>query len=378
MRLSVSKVYETKTGSRNSGAIRTVGAPGRYAHIDAMRALAVMLVVFAHGGLGAIVPGGSGVTIFFSISGFIITFLLLRERDKTGGFRIGDFYFRRAVKIFPPLIIAIVIPTIIYGLVNSVDWLAASAQVLFFYNWYKMAGGAEVLPGTGVVWSLSIEEQFYIVFALIWIACVRFRYWRQVLTALAIMAIAFSSVMRILLAVGNAPTERIYYGSDTRLDGIAWGVLTAIAFHKWMANGSVENRWTRLAGSAGAPVLAGALYLASLLIRDEFFRDTARYSLQSIAACIVIVYGFMQGSNVIRSGFNKMVGSGVVSLIGLASYSIYLVHLVLMLQISPLLESWPDWLSLTFLATIGVSAGVLLYKWVEVPVHNWRIRRRTG
>ncbi|WP_181365120.1 acyltransferase family protein [Arthrobacter sp. HMWF013] len=87
-----------------------------------MRAFAVMLVVVAHAGLGLIIPGGSGVTIFFTISGFIITYLMLRERDKTGGFSLGGFYFRRAVKIAPPLILAVVIPTLIYAIFEDINW----------------------------------------------------------------------------------------------------------------------------------------------------------------------------------------------------------------------------------------------------------------
>ncbi|MGF0263595.1 acyltransferase family protein [Rhodococcus ruber] len=95
-------------GNPVSGPVVTGGsAVPRFAHIDAMRAAAVILVVLAHGGLGDVIPGGSGVTVFFTISGFIITFLVLRERDKTSAFAIGPFYYRRVLKIVPPLLIAI-------------------------------------------------------------------------------------------------------------------------------------------------------------------------------------------------------------------------------------------------------------------------------
>src|ERR1700722_3081685 len=102
----------------------------RYAHIDAMRALAVMLVVFAHAGLSKIIPGGSGVTIFFSISGFIITYLLLREKDATGGFEIRGFYLRRGLKIGPPLIVCVIIPTLILATVREINWAPFTGIVL--------------------------------------------------------------------------------------------------------------------------------------------------------------------------------------------------------------------------------------------------------
>src|SRR3954469_19419128 len=88
-----------------------LNSANRFAHIDAMRAVAVGLVVVAHAGLDRVVPGGSGVTIFFSISGFIITYLVLRERDSAGGFAVGHFYLRRALKLGPPLVVIVFIPT---------------------------------------------------------------------------------------------------------------------------------------------------------------------------------------------------------------------------------------------------------------------------
>ena len=150
----------------------TANSDNRYAHIDAMRALAVMIVVVAHAGLGRTVPGGSGVTIFFTISGFIISYLLLRENDATGGFGIRAFYVRRLLKIGPPLLIAVLIPTLILALFKTINWSPFVGIVFFYFNWFKVAGGDAPLPGSGVVWSLSIEEQFYLGFALIWLLIV--------------------------------------------------------------------------------------------------------------------------------------------------------------------------------------------------------------
>ena len=170
----------------------------RYAHIDAMRAFAVMIVVVAHAGLGHIIPGGSGVTIFFTISGFIITLLVLRERDREGTFSVRRFYFRRAAKIFPPFIIAVVVPSAIWAVWHPDVWMGLLTQLLFVFNWAKPF--VHVLPGTEVVWSLSIEEQFYIVFALVWILLARRRYWRPVLSALALFAVVGSVAIRIAYA----------------------------------------------------------------------------------------------------------------------------------------------------------------------------------
>src|SRR4051812_6762421 len=168
----------------------------RYAHIDAMRALAVMLVVVAHAGLGAMVPGGSGVTIFFSISGFIITYLLLRENDATGSFGIRAFYVRRLLKIGPPLLVCILIPTIILAFFKAINWAPFAGIVFFYFNWFKATGVDAPLPGSGVVWSLSIEEQFYLGFALLWLIVVRSTARTRCLALLAGVAVVSSTTIR--------------------------------------------------------------------------------------------------------------------------------------------------------------------------------------
>ena len=346
-----------------------LNAAGRFAHIDAMRAFAVMLVVVAHAGLGDVIPGGSGVTIFFSISGFIITYLLLRERDKTGGFSVRRFYFRRIKKIGPPLLVAAVIPSLIFSFFAPLDWPAFLGQIFFFFNWFKVDGGHNVMPGTDVVWSLSIEEQFYIVFALFWSLAVKFRRWRAATAVIAVVCILWSTISRLVLAADPAMTHRIYYGSDTRIDGIAFGILAALAYHWWQERGSRPNRFVAIVSSDWLLAASLFIYLSSLIIRDDWFRDTFRFSLQSVAACFVIVYGLLPGSGAIRQVFYKATGLRVVQLLGLASYSIYLVHL-------SIVGAWhsairlPLFMDVAVTSFLGVLGGLILYRLVEVPIRS--------
>lgn len=345
----------------------------RFAHIDAMRAFAVMVVVVAHAGAGRVVPGGSGVTIFFTISGFIITFLLLRERDATGGFSIAGFYGRRVFKIAPPFLAAIVAPTLLFtALGGHVHWRAVLAQVFFAFNWLKVDGIPVVLPGSGVVWSLSIEEQFYIGFALVWAVAVRWKHWAALTTCLAGAAVVLSTGARIAFAASPGMSRRIEYGSDTRIDGIAWGVLLAIAYFSWLKRGERSTWFSRGFAHSWALLGAVAVYCLSLAIRDDWFRDTIRYSLQSTSAAAVILYGLLPGEGRMRRGFYALSTWRPVALLGLASYSIYLTHLVVASALRPHLTGIPRYAEFVVLVLLGVGTGIALYYLIELPVQRAR------
>lgn len=354
----------------------------RYRHVDAMRALAVMLVVVGHAGLGGIVPGGSGVTIFFGISGFLITYLLLRERDRTGTFGIGKFYSRRLLKIGPPLVAIIVVPTLVYAIWNEVDWSAFSAQAFFYYNWFKADGQmAGVLPGSGVVWSLSIEEQFYVVVAVVWFLVAGMRTALKWLTVLAVTMILVSTAARVVIATSAsvAEADRIYYGSDTRFDAIGWGVLTAVVYFSW-GHGRLPSLQL-LFGRTWIPLTALAAYLASLVIRDPWFRDTFRFSIQSIATCAVILYGFAATQTTFKHVFDSVVGVRLVQVVGLASYSIYLVHYGMDELVDLGVGGWTgagvaSAAVILVKVLVSVLAGVVLYYLIEKPFEKVRARLR--
>ena len=367
----------------------------QFAHLDAMRAAAVMLVVLAHAGL-EVVPGGSGVTIFFVISGFIITHLVLKEHRRTGGFDIAGFYRRRALKLAPPLLVALVLPTALYAwLVRPVNLGDFLGQVFFFFNWRYTDSQVDVLPGSIVVWSLSIEEQFYVVFALIWLLLVGRRRPATALAVLAGIAALASAGARVALHLGGASPDRIYFGTDTRLEAIAIGVLAAVWYARTTSERATGGRATggRAAGGrvtgegpAGAPawwgrdrvlVLAVLLYLASLLIRDDLFRETARYTAQAVAACLVVLWGLHGPTG--RLGARVLAGMRwkPIQLLGLASYSIYLLHLGAGHALTAVFGEMPGPAGVALRVLVGTVAGIACWWFVEEPVARWHHRRRT-
>ncbi|UDY24927.1 acyltransferase family protein [Nocardioides sp. Kera G14] len=347
-----------------------VNTAGRYAHVDAMRAFAVMLVVVAHAGLDKVVPGGSGVTIFFSISGFVITWVTIRERVRTGGFGLRGFYERRLLKLGPPLALVVVVPSLIWTLWKPLGLVAVLSQVFFFFNWVRIDTfpDSPVLPGSAVVWSLAIEEQFYIIFALLWLLVARRPNAVRLLGWAAAAVLVISSVERLILAMGLAdPENRIYYGTDTRIDGIALGTLTALLVHRGLS--------TRL-GRPWILIAAVVLFLTTLLYRDPLFRDTLRYTLQSVAACAVIAFGFATSSaDLIGRLFRTLAGASIVQLLGRASYSIYLAHYSMDYLIGWLWPDLPRAAGIPAKILVGVAVGVLIFEIVEKPVAAWNARR---
>lgn len=345
-----------------------------------MRALAVLLVVVAHAGLGSVVPGGSGVTIFFAISGFIITYTVLREREKTSAFNLRGFYVRRALKLFPPFLLLVVIPTVIYSFFGRIAWPQFASQLLFSYNWVYMNGGKQVLPGSEVVWSLAIEEQFYIAFALIWIFLVRKRSYLKYLILggliLAILSLAIRIV--IVFATSGDPHLRVYYGTDTRMDGIAIGIVAAAIFFclthnvNWSGEPRKFPRVESCLRSGWIPLVALVLYVLSLVLRDDSFRETLRYSMQAVGASLFMLWGLMRRDGRLRHGVQFVSELPIVRVIGLASYSIYLSHLTLDHVLEPVFASVPSWLRIIFLSIAGTVFGVLVWYIVERPIERWK------
>ncbi len=231
-----------------------------------------------------------------------------------------------------------------------------------------------VLPGSGVVWSLSIEEQFYLVFAAVWLALVRWRHSRVLLGSLAGAAFAMSIVMRFVLAGDPGSGTRIYYGTDTRMDGIALGVLTALLLHRWLRQGSPPTRWSRLLGSDVAFGICVVLYVVSLVVRDAEFRTTWRFTLQAIAACGIILYGFLGRDTKLKTAVMTVSSWRPVAVVGFASYSIYLVHLCAMELVRPVVGQLPPFLAGVLFVACGVGLGLLIYRVVEIPVLRWRNR----
>jgi len=354
---------------------------GRFEYLDALRAAAVSLVVVMHSGV-TITPGDGGVVVFFVISGFIITRLLLVERERTGSFDLYGFYRRRLYKLAPPLLVVVVLPTFIYAWFRPVDWGAVAAQIGFVYNWTKLHdydASLEVLPGSEVVWSLAIEEQFYIGFALVWLLMLKARRGRATLLVGALVVAAASLATRFLLSVGQPSDpalweqdrlQHVLRGTDTRLEAIALGVAVAAYCARGVGSARVQRLWAH----PGMIVLAGLLFVAaSLVFRGWWGEQAFRATFQALATVVTILH-FQAGGSA-TGAIARLVSWRPVQAVGLASYSIYLLHGPVLLALDPVMPAWPAGLLVLLRVLISLVTGYLLYAVLETRVLELRKRR---
>jgi peptidoglycan/LPS O-acetylase OafA/YrhL len=254
--------------------------------LDGIRAVCITFVVLGHLGFGDLIPGGLGVTAFFFISGYLITGLLAGEHDRLGRVDLPRFYGRRALRLLPELAAFIAILGLAIGpaLGQPLPLLQAFAAFTYWTNYYFVLG-LETCANcsvTGHLWSLSVEEHFYLVMPLVMAACA-FAPKRLggVLAAVLVAGLTWRLVAHYGLGASELYT---YKTTESRMDSIAWGCLAAVVQR------TRPDLIDKLRARAGLAFAAGiALLLATLLIRDPGFRATLRYSLQGLALAAVIL-----------------------------------------------------------------------------------------
>ena len=340
-----------------------------------MRAFAIAIVFLSHAGY-TFIPGGFGVTVFFFLSGYLITTLLVRELDTNGTINLPNFYWRRVWRIFPPMYAALAFAVIValLGLTESMPTVpAVTAQALHLSNYANLTDLRPGMPwGSRVFWSLAVEEHFYLVFPFVALFLLR-RYTprTQAITLLLIcgLVLVWRFILEGMLNVAYDPEyryERIFYATDTRIDAILFGCVMGVYLNPM---NSESPQW-----SARKAILwsgaAGVFLVGTVLIRNEFYRNTLRYSLQSLAL-FPIFYAAIQQPNL---GPFRMLNFSWVRFIGVLSYSLYLVHQVF---VKALRFNYPE-ISTPMVIVIagGLSFGLayLFHVFLERPAARMRKR----
>jgi peptidoglycan/LPS O-acetylase OafA/YrhL len=341
--------------------------------LDGLRAVAVLTVLTAHllehAEVTNVFPGSFGVTIFFFLSGYLITTLMRLEHEQTGTVSFRQFYLRRALRILPPFYLVLGLATLATALgflVNTLEPGAVLAQALHLTNYSIVAHGwwYGIAPGTFIFWSLAVEEHFYLVFP--WLFALLNRLETRKQQAWALLALAFAVLLWrcVLVFAFGASKNRIYPATDTRFDSILFGCALAL----W---GNPALDATRLSPRTWKWVLLPlALFglAASFVARAPWFLETFRYSVQGLCLFPVYVVAVRYPS----WGPMRALSWAPMKWLGRISYSLYLVHPVLLEALTSHL-TLPT--PLLFIAGYAVCIGVaaLLYETVERPMGRLRL-----
>ncbi|MBA8816868.1 peptidoglycan/LPS O-acetylase OafA/YrhL [Microbacterium halimionae] len=370
--------------------MKTAASPppktARYAGLDGLRAVAVILVVLYHLFPGWIFQSGFiGVDVFFVISGFLITSLLLRERVSTGKIALFSFWRRRARRLLPALALVLTVCSSLAWIVGGDVLVRLGQQLLsavtFSYNWVSIADGSAYFNAAMPelfrnLWSLAVEEQFYVVWPLIlplFLLIPRARFRVLIASALAVVSAAW---MAVLVSTGGDLT-RAYFGTESHGFGLLIGV--ALAFGMKRALSDPRPRMHLLlvrvaVGAVGAAAIAALIGVALLPEVDGVASFPGVLLTAGILTGVAIVAGSWPGV-----GIGRALDAPPLRWIGRRSYGLYLWHWpILVLLMSATSQSTA---ASNVPVTIGVVAVVitvvaaaLSYRYLEVPVRRYGFR----
>jgi peptidoglycan/LPS O-acetylase OafA/YrhL len=332
--------------------------------LDGMRALAAILVFVSHAGLGHIIPGGLGVTIFFFLSGYLICTLLRMEFEKNGEISLKNFYLRRACRILPPMYFVLIMVLVLaeLGVVRAGATASGiAAQFFQFTNYYLLvAPEANLPPHTTTFWSLAVEEHFYLVFPVALLFCLRRWGYRTVSYLLLTTCLAVLCWRAILVCGLNVSEQRTYFATDTRLDSLLFGCTLGL----WLnpALDQVPKLLDQVSTKIAAGLFGVSLLLFTLAVRNPVFRETIRYTLQGIALFPLFWLAIRHPTSVVFRPLNW----SWMRRLGVVSYSFYLLHLFWLKIIE---ENFPfNKVETGVLALIGtVGMAVLMHLYIEKP-----------
>ncbi|GAB2456274.1 acyltransferase family protein [Xylanimonas ulmi] len=324
--------------------------------LDGLRALAVLAVIGYHS-RETWMPGGKfGVSVFFVLSGYLITGILLRELERSGRIDFKRFFARRALRLFPALVVVVVIGgavlAVLPGVAHRADSLLGALGAIT-YTASPIAASGEPLGSFAQTWTLSVEEYFYLFWPLLLLAIAKVfrRRMASIVTGLAVIAAVYWIVERLW---SGWSTERLYYAPDTRAAGLLIGCALAVQ----VAEGHVKVRpWHA--------VLAAGFVVAEIVLPVAYVGDDLAVG---VAAAVIIAAVASHG----ESWLAALLSRRPLTWIGRRSYGIYLWNPVLAAIVSAVVPSRLPLLPIILVLSLVVPA--FSYRYVEMPFLRLKTR----
>lgn len=342
--------------------------------LDGIRALSFLMVFLAHVGMPGI-PGGFGVTVFFFLSGYLITTLLRREAERSGGVSFKLFYLRRVVRILPPfyVILSLALVLALLGVLPPVfSWGAVAAQALHYSNYWVISHGWDgMLGGTGVYWSLAVEEHFYLLFPALYAIMLRARLSGRAQHAVLMALCAVVMLRRCWIVFGQGVVgDYTYVASDARFDSMLFGCALAV----WH-NPALDFEKEEPPGAL--PLLAGLggllLLLVTFVVREPAFRESIRYSMQGIGLYPLFFLAVRYPQMTVMRFLNWR----PVRFVGTLSYSLYLLHQIVIYAVERNVPV-PHVLQAALSLVVSLGLAIAVWRLIEEPCAKLRSRLTTA
>ena len=360
-----------------------VGSQRYLPGLDGLRALAVGAVVAYHVDLGWAQGGLLGVGVFFTLSGYLITDLLLGQHERTGSLQLADFWLRRARRLLPALFVMLVVVVAWVTLLDRSLLPAARGAVaasgVYVTNWWLIAQHSSYFAQFGPpsplghLWSLAVEEQFYLIWPwLLWIG-LRWRRSRagldmRLAAASLLLAAASAVTMALLYRPGYDPT-RVYDGTDTRAFALLIGAALAFVWPSRRLRDKVTSRARWALDGAGAAGLAVFAVLVWRTSEYSPFLFRGGMVLVSFATALMVAAAASPASR-----FGRILGCESLRWLGVRSYGIYLWHFPIIVLTAPAGGGdTPRRAVLQVTATIGCAA--LSWRYIEEPIRHGALSR---
>ena len=348
--------------------------------LDGLRAISVIAVIFYHAGFGWMHGGFLGVEVFFVVSGYLITSLLLEETASTGGVQLRQFWMRRARRLLPALftvLIAIGVWVALFGTAQQQSDLHRDylPGIFYFANWGQIVGGAQYFGNFSPLrhlWSLAVEEQWYLMWPIVFVFLTR-RKRSRVQTGRSILGVAVGMMVLTwwLASASVLTSDRVnllYLSTFTRSSGLLLGAGAAFLWRPWKAKAAPSSRAgsvLSIVGLGAAALLVYAFTVVHLTDRSMYRWQLASVSVLSLVAIAVVVHPAATWSR-------ALFGSRALVAIGKRSYGVYL-------------WSWPisvlcgafdgTWTKFIMAMSLTVVISEFSYTYIETPIRKGGLRR---
>ena len=373
--------------SSSNTTAKNAPAGGSYPHfpgLHGLRAIAVTAVLIYHLFPSALPGGFLGVDIFFCISGFLITSLLLREHTLKGRINMPGFWRRRARRLLPALAVTLAVSATLGGiiggdiLINLKEQLIFSA--LFAANWFYIIAGSNYFTQDAPelfrnTWSLGVEEQFYLLLPILLLILLKKRASKKVFLATFLLLGGISVLTMSILSAHEASVSRIYFGSDSHSFGLFLGAALATLLHRSVSQTIKTPSWyAQIVYALGT--LGGLIVILIMILT---LQEGSKESFQGgILITSFATLGVIACATNHKSLPGRLLDNRIFSYIGERSYGIYLWHWPLLLicaaALSKISPSAPQWLAAVSALLATAAASLLSYRHIEQPIRRHGFR----